>query len=101
MNSETEKMLRYKFIVTGRVQGVFFRKFTKQKADELSISGWCRNSSDGLSVEGEVEGLELPVKTMLRWLQEEGSPHSSIDKWDMELLDSSGIRRFTCFEIRK
>jgi len=43
-----------KFEVSGRVQGVFFRKSTKEKADELGIWGWVRNTARG-TVEGEFE----------------------------------------------
>lgn len=43
-----------KFEVLGVVQGVFFRKFTKAKAIELGLTGWCRNTPGG-TVEGEFE----------------------------------------------
>ena len=62
--------------VSGRVQGVFFRKYTKLRADQLGLSGWCQNTADGLSVEGEIFGPELKVREMLHWIEFEGSPHS-------------------------
>lgn len=46
--------------VTGKVQGVFFRAFTKEKADELDISGFVRNETNGdvyIEAEGEAELL--------------------------------------------
>jgi acylphosphatase len=43
--------------VFGRVQGVWFRKYTKQKADELGLKGWVRNGEDG-SVLMHVEGYQ-------------------------------------------
>jgi acylphosphatase len=43
--------------VTGRVQGVAFRAWTKEAAEELSIRGWVRNCADG-SVEAHLEGDE-------------------------------------------
>ena len=49
--------------MTGRVQGVFFRAWTAEKARELNINGWIRNRADG-SVEGHLEGEESAV----RWL---------------------------------
>ena len=44
----------YKILVKGRVQGVWFRKYTKDKADSLNLSGFARNELDG-SVYIEVE----------------------------------------------
>jgi acylphosphatase len=43
--------------VTGRVQGVAFRAWTKEAAEELGIRGWVRNCADG-SVEAHLEGDE-------------------------------------------
>jgi acylphosphatase len=50
-------MKRYKYAVTGIVQGVGFRYFTQKSADGLHLTGWVRNTEDG-SVEGEVQGDE-------------------------------------------
>jgi len=54
--------------VSGRVQGVFFRKSTQQKALELGIKGWVRNEPDG-SVLVEVEGILSAVEEMKDWLR--------------------------------
>lgn len=51
-----------KLSISGRVQGVYFRKFTKQKADELGIKGVVRNCDDGrveLIAQGNALSLEL------------------------------------------
>ncbi|HIE35461.1 MAG TPA: acylphosphatase [Campylobacterales bacterium] len=40
-------MKTYRFLVSGRVQGVWYRKFTKDVADDLGISGYARNLTDG------------------------------------------------------
>jgi len=40
-------MKTYRFIVKGRVQGVWYRKYTKEKADEMGISGYVRNLPNG------------------------------------------------------
>ena len=69
---------RVHVIVEGRVQGVFFRAFTKDEAVRLGLSGWVRNRSDG-SVEALVEGESTAVDKMLQWFHQ-GSPHSVVDR---------------------
>ena len=76
-------MVKCMWRVSGRVQGVFFRKYTKLKADELGLSGWCQNTPDGLSVEGEVIGLEPIVKQMLHWIEFQGSPSSRPERFEV------------------
>lgn len=48
-------MKRYRFSVTGRVQGVGFRMFTRRTASSFGLTGWVRNCGDG-SVELEAQG---------------------------------------------
>ena len=50
--------------VQGQVQGVFFRAWTKEQADELGVTGWVRNCRDG-SVEALVYGDEDAVATII------------------------------------
>jgi acylphosphatase len=54
--------------VSGRVQGVFFRKSTQQKALELGIKGWVKNEPDG-SVLVEMEGNLSAMMEMEEWLK--------------------------------
>lgn len=63
-------------IVHGRVQGVFFRDYTRKKATELDLNGWVRNRPDG-TVETVFEGESGKVEAMIRWLST-GSPHSEV-----------------------
>jgi acylphosphatase len=58
--------LRAHVFISGRVQGVFFRENTKNKARELGVSGWVRNLKDG-RVEAVFEGNENEVKRMIEW----------------------------------
>ncbi len=53
-------------IVEGRVQGVFFRAYTREEAEKLGLTGWVRNRPEG-TVEAVVEGDAGSVNTMLRW----------------------------------
>jgi len=53
-------------VISGRVQGVWFRASTKEKADELGLTGWVRNTPKG-DVEAVFEGEESVVREMLSW----------------------------------
>lgn len=64
--------------IYGRVQGVFFRDYTRQKAEELGLTGWVKNCSDG-SVECLIHGDSKAINTMISWLHQ-GSPSSKVDK---------------------
>lgn len=52
--------------VTGKVQGVNYRNNTKSQADDLELTGWVRNTSDG-AVEVLVGGAGPAVDSLLRW----------------------------------
>ena len=53
-------------IISGRVQGVWFRANTKNKAEQLGITGWVRNTDDG-KVEALFEGEDDNIKEMIEW----------------------------------
>ncbi len=63
--------------VTGRVQGVGFRAWTKSEAEARGLSGWVRNEPDG-SVSALIEGLAGEVATMLKAL-ENGPPAARVE----------------------
>ena len=69
--------LRYWVRVEGRVQGVGFRYFVREQAEQLALTGWVRNESDG-SVEGEIQGEAEGVERMLLAL-EQGPCASRVD----------------------
>jgi acylphosphatase len=73
---------RVHVIVTGRVQGVFFRAYTRDEAVKLGLTGWVRNKSDG-TVEAIVEGEDMTVDKMINWFYK-GSPHSHVEKVETE-----------------
>lgn len=76
--------VRVHAIVSGRVQGVFFRDYTVQEAERLCLSGWVRNRADG-TVEAEIQGDESEVLLMVRWLRR-GSPMSQVAGVDTDQL---------------
>ena len=58
-------LIHYKLIITGRVQQVWFRKFTKEFADKLELGGTVRNLEDG-SVEIFVSGNSNDVESLIK-----------------------------------
>ena len=71
-------MLTRRYVVTGRVQGVFFRVSTRIEAQRLGLSGWVRNLPDG-RVEALVSGEAEPLAALERWLAV-GPPHARVDE---------------------
>jgi acylphosphatase len=57
---------RVRVRVSGRVQGVFFRAETRDRAHSLGLDGWVRNAPDG-SVEAVFEGDAERVESMVAW----------------------------------
>ena len=83
-------------IVKGRVQGVWFRRFTQNVANELGISGWVRNRDDG-SVEVEASVPDEVYEKFLQALRK-GPPLARVDDVAVEEVDRSYSG---AFEVRK
>ena len=83
-------------VIAGRVQGVFFRASTGEKADELGLTGWVRNTRDG-SVEAVFEGEEGAVDEMLAWCHK-GPSLAKVTKVSVDIEPFIG--EFTEFSIR-
>ncbi|MFH1631204.1 MAG: acylphosphatase [Candidatus Aenigmatarchaeota archaeon] len=82
-------------IVKGKVQGVFFRDFTKQMAAKFNITGYVRNLANG-DVEIFARGDENSLK-MFEDAVQRGSPSSRVDSVEKKLLND---QLFDGFEIR-
>ena len=61
-------MICHRCLVSGRVQGVFFRDSTRRLASELGLRGWVRNRRDG-RVEVLAAGEEAAWRQLRNWLQ--------------------------------
>ncbi len=83
-------------VIHGKVQGVFFRKYTCDKAKELKLKGIVRNLPDG-SVEIFAEGDADRLKELVRWCYK-GSPGSKVENVEMSPDDPE---KYKNFEIRK
>jgi acylphosphatase len=60
--------LRARVLVSGRVQGVWFRESTRRRAEELGVGGWIRNLPDG-RVEALFEGEESRVRSAIEFVK--------------------------------
>ena len=83
-----------KFLLSGRVQGVFFRRSTKTQADKLQLSGWVRNCENG-EVEGMASGTEQQLDIFISWLQQ-GPRMAQVDKLKIEDCD---YQIFSSFDV--
>jgi acylphosphatase len=87
--------IRVRLIVKGRVQGVWFRDSTRQKANELGVYGWVKNRLDG-NVEVVAEGDEQDVFTLTAWCHE-GPPNAMVTGVDQKQDEYLG--EFDSFDI--
>jgi acylphosphatase len=60
-------VVRYRVLISGRVQGVFFRDTCRQLAEESGVTGWVRNLPDG-RVEAVFEGPAEEVRRLVDWV---------------------------------
>lgn len=81
--------------VTGRVQGVFFRAWTREQARRLGVAGWVRNCADG-SVDAHVEGEADAVAEVIEAMRK-GPAGAEVTRLDEREAEESGAQRF---EIR-
>ena len=89
--------VRAHVIITGIVQGVFFRLETQRAAETYGVSGWVRNNYDG-SVEAVIEGKREAVESLLAWCHK-GPPRASVDKVDVQWQDYIG--EFSKFQVTR
>ena len=82
--------------VTGKVQGVFYRASTVDKAKSLGLNGFVLNEPSG-SVYMEVEGEESIVNEMIEWTKI-GPPRARVDNVE---ISEGALQPFKGFEIRR
>lgn len=91
-----QDLARLHLIVTGRVQGVFFRSATADQARALGLRGFARNCADG-SVEIVAEGKRQSLEILLEWARH-GPPHARVDEVRPVWADFRG--EFAGFRVR-
>jgi acylphosphatase len=62
-------VVRYRVIVSGRVQGVWYRESCRREAMAAGVGGWIRNNYDG-TVEAVVEGPPPAVDRVVDWMRQ-------------------------------
>ena len=85
-----------KFRVTGRVQLVGFRYFTRQWADDLRLYGWVKNERDG-SVSAHVEGNKVRIEQLTEELKS-GPANARVENVDVKW--GGFMNQFREFDIR-
>lgn len=83
-------------LISGRVQGVYYRESTRQEAQRLGVTGWVRNLADG-RVECHLEGSVEALARMERWLWQ-GPAAARVTGVVLEEVGGEG---FTDFQVRR
>lgn len=86
-------MVRRRVIVSGLVQGVFFRDTCRREAARNGVTGWVRNRPDG-TVEAAFEGPPARVDRMVAWAHR-GPAGARVDHVDVRDEPPEGLAGFT------
>jgi len=89
-------MSAYSIQVLGKVQGVFFRASTQEKAQQLGVRGWVRNEPDG-SVKIWAEGRTENLKELVAWCHR-GPTHARVQR---VIVDDIAEENFSDFQIHR
>ena len=84
-------------LVSGRVQGVWFRGSTAKVAEALDLVGWVRNLPDGC-VEIEAQGPAPKIEEFIAWCRI-GPPRASVDR--VEIIEQPATASYSSFEVRR
>ena len=92
MSGMRDGLVRRRVVVTGRVQGVWFRDSCRAEARLLGVTGWVRNRADG-AVEGVFEGPEAAVGRLVAWCRE-GPPRAEVGGVEVAAEEPAGEQGF-------
>ncbi len=84
----------FRAIISGKVQGVFFRANTKKQAQKLNLVGYAKNLPDG-TVEVIACGDEKDIEILKKWLQH-GPDTAHVTAVQFEIISN---KKFTNFEV--
>lgn len=80
--------VRARVLISGRVQGVNFRAYTRDRARAAGVEGWVRNLSDG-RVEAIFEGSRPAVQKLVSWCYS-GPTHAEVEKVEVAWEEPTG-----------
>jgi len=89
------KQQRVRLLVSGNVQGVFFRQALKVVAKNNNVLGWVRNLKDG-RVEAILEGDNKSINSVIEWTRI-GPANSRVD--DIEVNNEEFKNEFSTFDV--
>jgi acylphosphatase len=86
-------VVRYRVLISGLVQGVYFRAACQRMAWQHGVTGWVRNLDDG-RVEAVFEGAAENVQHLLEWARH-GPRLAVVSDVTMQTERPEGLRAFT------
>lgn len=94
---EVNRKMQLYVLISGKVQGVFFRNFTKRNAKQLGINGYAKNLANGkVEVVAEGEKMQLDALVKLLW---QGPPAAKVDDVKIEERDFTG--EYKSFDVKR
>ncbi len=84
-------------LVTGKVQGVFYRASALERAQSLNLTGWVANLPDG-AVELVAEGPRYALEQLVEWCQV-GPPAAEVE--DVRVRWGTPLNEFRTFSIKR
>ncbi len=83
----------HRLLISGRVQGVYYRESMRAEAENLHVAGWVRNLRDG-RVEAMVQGDAQAVSALIDWARG-GPPAARVDAVEItEVADAGSLQGF-------
>lgn len=90
--SSNQPRIAARVLISGRVQGVFYRASTQEAARTKKVNGWVRNLPDG-RVEALFEGTAEAVEAMIQWCHH-GPPASRVTKVEVDDREAQDLQGF-------
>lgn len=94
---EVNRKMQLYVLISGKVQGVYFRNFTKRNAKQLGINGYAKNLANG-KVEVVAEGDKMQLNALVKLLWQ-GPPAAKVDDVKIEERDFTG--KYKSFDVKR
>lgn len=86
--NDSSQSIRVHLIISGKVQGVYFRKHTQDISLQNNVYGWVKNLQNG-DVECVLEGLKSNIDKVMIWCHQ-GPPNSRVDNVEIKYEEFTG-----------